>query len=202
MSEASPRPVLQLIGVLWLLALVAIIGVYYVFNFTQYMDTIPKESERNFSLTSSAFENEGVIPAAYTCDGMQMSPPLTIHGAPEGTQSYAIVMEDRDVPKSLKPDGVFLHWLIFNILPTVETMGANEVLGTEGASGNGTPDYVGPCPPPQYDPAEHRYYFDAYALDTALHLSPGADISSFRATIEGHVLAQTTLMGRYTRQEK
>ena len=122
MSEASPRPVLKLIGLLWLIALLLLIYVYYALNFTQYMDTVPKESNKNFVLASSAFDDGGLIPAQFTCDEKQISPPLSIKGAPEETKSYALIMEDRDVPKSLKPDGTFLHWVVFNIPASTNEM--------------------------------------------------------------------------------
>jgi len=154
-----------------------------------------------FALSSSAFENNGLIPSQFTCDEKQISPPLTISDAPAGTRSFVLTIEDRDVPKSLKPDGTFLHWAVFNIPPSTSEIGIGEVVGTQAASGNGVAGYVGPCPPPNYEPAEHRYYFDLYALDTTLNLSERADISALKNTMDGHVLAHTTLVGRYARRQ-
>ena len=108
-------------------------------------------------------------------------------------------MEDRDVPKNLKPDGVFLHWSVFNIPESTKEIGIGELVGVQGATGNGVAGYVGPCPPPQYEPAEHRYYIDAFALDTTLGLSEGASIDSIRTAMDGHILTHATLIGRYER---
>lgn len=196
---------MKLIGALWIIAFVVLAYVYFARDFTLFTSQFPASATSTvgvFVLTSSAFENDGSIPSVYTCDEKQISPPLSISGAPTGTQSFVLIMEDRDVPKNLKPDGVFLHWTAFNIPASTADIAAGEIVGTRGASGNGVAGYVGPCPPPNYDPAEHRYYFDLYALDTVLNLSERADISALRATMDGHVLAQTTLVGRYIRREK
>ncbi len=170
-------------------------------HFKQYLDRFPASSATtgSFSLSSSAFSEGGSIPSQYTCDAKQISPPLSIHGAPDATKSFALIVEDRDVPKNLKPDGVFLHWVMFNIPGATREIGVGEIAGSEGASGNGVAGYVGPCPPPEYDPAEHHYYFDLYALDAVLNLSQGADVSALRSTMEGHIIAHTTLTARYAR---
>ena len=99
-----------------------------------------------------------------------------------------------------KKDGTFLHWSVFNIPAETAEIGTGEIVGIEGASGNGVAGYMGPCPPSEYEPKEHRYYLDVYALDSALDVQEGAPVADIRAALEGHVLAHSTLMGRYERQ--
>lgn len=153
--------------------------------------------QQNFSLSSSAFRQNGSIPPRYTCDGEQMSPPLSIAGTPSGTLSLALIAEDPDVPKQLKPDGTFLHWLVYNIPPAVTEMLEGTQVGTQGQNGSGKPGYTGPCPPTQYEPREHRYIFMLYALDTMLNLPEGATKDQVLAAMQGHVIAETRLVGVY-----
>jgi Raf kinase inhibitor-like YbhB/YbcL family protein len=176
---------------------------YFSGHFTLFLNSVKNPDTgkaRSFVLASSAFENGESIPAEYTCDAKQISPPLTINDTPAGTKSFVLVMEDRDVPKNLKPDGVFLHWLVFDIPADTKDIGTAEIVGVQGQSGNGVAGYVGPCPPSQYNPPEHRYYFDLYALDTTLGLSEGATMETVRAAMQNRMIAHTTLMGRYLRQ--
>jgi hypothetical protein len=131
-----------------------------------------------------------------------MSPPLTIVGVPEGTESLALIMEDRDIPKNLKSDGTFLHWVVYDIAPQTREVATGQVFGTEGVNGVGTQGYMGPCPPRQYDPTEHRYYFALYALDRELGQESGFDKEALLSAMTGHIIEQTELMGRYERREK
>jgi len=130
--------------------------------------------ESLITLNSSAFENGGAIPSKYTCDGEQKNPPLSIAAAPANTKSFALIVDDPDVPKQLKPDGMFVHWVLFNIPPTTISIGEGERVGTAGQNGAGKNQYTGPCPPAQYEPSTHRYFFKIYALDTMLPLQMGA----------------------------
>jgi Raf kinase inhibitor-like YbhB/YbcL family protein len=154
----------------------------------------------NLSLTSSAFAKDASIPSKYTCDGNQVSPPLSISGVPEGTKSLALIMDDPDVPKQLHPDGVFDHWILFNIPPETSQIAEGMSVGTPGVNGRDQTAYAGPCPPPQYEPSEHRYVFILYALDAQLPLQAGATKADVLNAMQGHVLAQTQLIGRYKRQ--
>ena len=149
------------------------------------------------TLGSSAFGNGQAIPSEYTCDGDNVNPPLTIGGVPEGTRSLALVMDDPDVPKQLKPDGVFDHWTLFNISPSTREISENGSAGTAGANGSGKSEYTGPCPPPQYEPSEHRYFFRLYALDGELDLPAGASKKEGLGGMEGHIIRQTQLMCLY-----
>lgn len=207
MSEGGPtvRTTLTVIGVLWIISVLVLIYVYYARNFTQYVETAsesaPATVPGDFVLSSPAFDNGEAIPSIYTCDAKQTSPPLTIEHVPEGTQSMLLIMEDRDIPENLKADGTFLHWVVFNISPDFESAGPGEVFGTQGAVGNGAAGYMGPCPPRQYEPTEHRYYFDLYALDTTLELAEGASVHDVRAAMDTHVISHAEYMGRYDRAQ-
>lgn len=141
-------------------------------------------------LTSSAFTHEGTIPQQYTCDGSDVSPPLGIAEVPAGTMSLALVMDDPDAPR-----GTWDHWVAFNI--PVATDIAEDVgsLGKGGKNSWGRVGYGGPCPPSGI----HRYFFTVYALDTDLALQEGAGKAAVFDALKGHVLAEATLMGRYSR---
>ncbi|MDO8562112.1 MAG: YbhB/YbcL family Raf kinase inhibitor-like protein [bacterium] len=154
----------------------------------------------NLSITSTAFEENGGIPSKYTCDvSGAVSPPLAFSGVPEGAKSLALIMDDPDVPKALKPDGVFDHWVLFNISPDTKGIDEGGFAGTAGANGAGKNAYAGPCPPPQYEPKEHRYVFALYALDAMLPLKEGASKQEVLKAMEGHVIEKVQLIGRYSR---
>lgn len=149
-------------------------------------------------ITSSAFEDGGLIPAKYTCDGVDVSPPLQWDAVPEGTRSIALICDDPDAPM-----GTWVHWVLFNLpsdakelaqnIPTEETLpnGAKQGVNDFGRVG-----YGGPCPPG----GTHRYFFKIYALDTEVGLQAGADKRQLLKTMEGHILGQGQLIGKYKRQ--
>ena len=192
-------------------ALVVIAGGAYAFNrsFTQPRDTVSTQtrtgapttmSTLTLSLTSSAFAEDASIPSRFTCDGdRSVSPPLSMAGVPQGTKSLALIMDDPDVPKALYGDGVFDHWVLFNIPPETREIPEGGSAGVAGANSAGENAYTGPCPPPQYEPSEHRYVFKLYALDSELSLQAGAGKADMEKAMEGHILAQTQLVGRYKR---
>ncbi|HEC81165.1 MAG TPA: YbhB/YbcL family Raf kinase inhibitor-like protein [Thermoplasmatales archaeon] len=143
-------------------------------------------------LSSSAFENGGVIPMEYTCDGTDVSPPLNFSGTPENAESLVLIMYDPDAPS-----GTFTHWLVWNI--PVATKGFSEgekIVYPQGTNGFGVTGYRGPCPP---SGATHRYFFKIYALDTKLDLKPGATREQLENAMSGHILAEGQLMGTYSR---
>lgn len=152
------------------------------------------------TLTSSAFENGASIPSRFTCDGVQVSPPLSISGVPEDAKSLVLIMDDPDVPKALKPDGIFDHWVLFNIPPETREIPEGGFVGVSGANSAGRNTYTGPCPPPQYEPSQHRYFFKLYALDAELLLSAGASKAEVESAMQGHIMAHTELMGVYKRK--
>ncbi len=137
------------------------------------------------------------IPQHYTCDGDNVSPPLAWGNVPEQAQSLTLIAEDPDAP-----GGVFTHWLLFNIPPGVkelpEDVRRDETLpngARQGINDFGKIGYGGPCPPG----GTHRYYFKLYALDTLLDLKPGATKEQLLDAIQGHILAETEVMGKYSR---
>lgn len=159
---------------------------------------VSTHSSTPMHLSSTAFVHEGLIPAVYTCDGDNVSPPLSISGAPAEAKSLALVMDDPDVPVSLRADGLFVHWILADIAPatTMLPMGVDPAsLGTPGLNTRGNPVYTGPCPPDR----EHRYFFKLYALDTRLDLAAAPTKDEVEKAMEGHIIAETTLMGRYDR---
>ncbi len=159
---------------------------------------------KNLILTSSAFTNGGIIPAKYTCDGdSKLSPPLAISGVPEGTQSLALIMDDPDIPEVKKKEfGIeaFDHWTLFNIPPTTREIPEGGTIGTSGATTRGDLHYIGPCPPPEYEPQEHRYSFKLYALSAPLTLKTGATKKEVLAALAPFIITETELVGRYSRK--
>ena len=145
-------------------------------------------------LKSNAFENNGKIPSKHTCDGENVNPQLSISEVPENSKSLVLVMDD---PDAVKPAGkVWDHWIVFNIPPeTKEIPEAQEPQGIHGNGTGGNLNYKGPCPPD----AEHKYFFKLYALDTTLDLSEGVSKGEVEAAMQGHILEQTELTGRYER---
>lgn len=148
-------------------------------------------------LKSSAFTQGGKIPAQFSCDGEEMSPELLISGVPNGAKSLVLIMDDPDVPASVRKEQMWDHWVVFNIPPDTKRIAENtEPPGVSGKNTQGGLGYQGPCPPDR----EHRYFFKLYALDCMLDLAEGATKSEVERAIVGHILAETQLMGRYCRQ--
>jgi len=188
------------------LGILVILGVAVVnHDFTKPSDNektsaMATSTRSTLALTSTAFSPNTSIPSQYTCDGAQTSPPLSIAGAPQGTQSYALIVEDPDVPKQLMPAGVFVHWVLFNIPASITEITEGAQVGTPGANGAGKNAYTGPCPPAQYEPSEHRYIFSLYALDRSLSLKAGASKDDVVKAMQGHILGQTQLIGKYKKK--
>jgi Raf kinase inhibitor-like YbhB/YbcL family protein len=144
---------------------------------------------KKLTVKSPAFENNKLMPSKYTCDGEEVSPPLTVEGIPEKTKSLALIMEDPDAPA-----GLFIHWLVWNIPPSNEIQ-ENSVPGTEGLNTNKKNSYHGPCPPG----GTHRYYFKVYALDAHLNLGAFSDKEVLENAMQNHILAHGELIGLYRR---
>lgn len=149
------------------------------------------------NITSGAFANEAMIPSKYTCDGEDISPPLKWESAPERVKSFALISDDPDAPV-----GVWVHWVIYNIPADTHELQENFPLDAEldngtkqGKNDFGKIGYGGPCPPG----GTHRYYFKLYALDTVLDLQSGVTKADLLKAMEGHILEEAQLMGRYTR---
>lgn len=108
------------------------------------------------NLSSPAFEHNSSIPPKYTCDGANINPPLVISNVPEQTQSLVLLMDDPDVPQQLREDGMWDHWVVFNIPPSTTIISENqEPPGVLGKGTGGKLGYHGPCPPDR----QHRYFF-------------------------------------------
>ncbi|MGH7889893.1 MAG: YbhB/YbcL family Raf kinase inhibitor-like protein [Thermodesulfobacteriota bacterium] len=147
-------------------------------------------------LISSAFEEGGKIPSVYTCDGKNINPPLEIQNVKAEAKALVLIMDDPDVPSFVRKDNMWVHWVVYNMPP--ETRFIKENSKPPGIQGTGTGQerhYQGPCPPDR----EHRYYFKLYALDSPLKLQPGATKAEVEDAMEGHIIEQTQLMGRYAR---
>ena len=156
------------------------------------------EKTMDIELKSSAFEPGGMIPPKYTCDGENVSPPLSWQAPPEGTRSLALICDDPDAPM-----GTWVHWVLFNLPADTAQLTENiptsrELPGgaRQGKNDFGKIGYGGPCPPS----GTHRYFFKIYALDTPLQLQPGATKSQLLKAMEGHIIARGQLMGRYKRR--
>ncbi len=151
-------------------------------------------------LTSTAFEHAGKIPGKYTCDEDNTNPPLVIGGVPANAKSLALIMDDPDIPNFVKERNnieVWDHWIVFNIPPdTKELAEGQRPPGIQGKNTGGKNAYSGPCPPDR----EHRYFFKLYALDTMLNLPEGISKKQVEEAMQGHIIAQVELMGRYERQ--
>lgn len=158
---------------------------------TPKQSTMPLQKTSQLTLRSPAFPHEGLIPAKYTCDGDDVSPPLAVDGLPAGTVSLVLIADDPDAP-----GGTWDHWVAFNVPPTTSRIGEGEKpQGTAGKNSWGLAGYGGPCPPS----GEHRYLFRLYALDTSLRIGAGAAKAAVLEAMQGHVLESSTLMGRYAR---
>lgn len=145
-----------------------------------------------FTLTSGAFENGQEIARRHTCEGDDLSPPLGWSGAPDGTRSLALIVDDPDAPV-----GTFTHWLAWAIEPASGGLGEGDAAPVEGRNDFGSVGYRGPCPPPGHGP--HRYFFRLHSLDAELELEAGAGRQDLERALEGHVLGVAELMGRYER---
>jgi len=149
------------------------------------------------NIKSPAFVPGGKIPGKYTCDGMDISLPLTWTSGPEGTKTFALICDDPDAPM-----GTWVHWVLFNLPAHITELRENVPPEKELESGakQGMNDfrkigYGGPCPPG----GTHRYFFKLYALDDEINLEAGATKAELLKAMEGHILAEGQLMGRYER---
>ena len=151
----------------------------------------------NMTIESSAFVDDGKIPSTYTCDGKNINPEILIAGVPEDAVSLVLIVYDPDVPKSIRADGIWTHWLVWNILADTKKISeGEEPPGVVGENTGGEFGYQGPCPPS----GEHRYFFKLYALDSRLNLSEeGTTKNDIEEEISNHIIAQSELVGRYSR---
>lgn len=153
------------------------------------------------SIMSPSFMQGSEIPARHTCDGLNISPPIMWAGLPPGTKSLALIVDDPDAPDPAAPQMTWVHWLLYNIPANTSELtesGAGENLpsGTlQGVNDWHRTSYAGPCPPI----GRHRYFFKLYALDSVLPDLKKPTKASLENAMQGHVLAQSSLMGVYRR---
>jgi Raf kinase inhibitor-like YbhB/YbcL family protein len=155
-----------------------------------------------FALRSTAFHDGAEIPTLYTCEGADVSPPLTWDGAPNGTQSFVLVVDDPDAPDPRAPRTTWVHWVVVDLpgasrsLP--EGIGAGALPGgaRHGTNDWRRRDYGGPCPPV----GRHRYFHKLYALDTKLPDLAAPSKQELERRIAGHVLARAELVGTYEKR--
>lgn len=152
----------------------------------------------SFQLVSPAFTESGNIPTKYTCEGEDTSPPLSWSGAPAGTRSFALIVDDPDAPDPAAPKMTYVHWVAYNIPASVTELAEGAGKGAmPPGTGPGVNDwkksgYGGPCPPI----GRHRYFFKLSALDTTLDLSDPTK-PDLEAAMKGHVLGTAQLIGTY-----
>lgn len=181
-----------------------LLTVFFVLSFAAVCDSAGREKKpasakggAAMKLSSSAFNEGAMIPATYTCDGVNISPPLQWSDAPAAVKSFALICDDPDAPM-----GTWVHWVVYNIPPTVselpEKVPASDTLadGTrQGINDFRKTGYGGPCPPG----GTHRYFFKLYALDALLPVEPGMTKAKLLKAMEGHILAEAQVTGKYKR---
>lgn len=144
-------------------------------------------------MTSPVFENNGNIPAKYTCDGKDVNPPLLIENVPANTKSLALIVDDPDAPR-----GTWVHWVVWNIDPQTGEIKEDSVPknAKQGMNDFRKKDYGGPCPPS----GTHRYFFKLYALDTVLTIGQDSTKADLEKAMKGHILEEGSLIGLYKRK--
>lgn len=149
-------------------------------------------------LTSSAFENGDTIPTRFTCEGDDVSPPLSWEGVPDKTEVLALVVDDPDA------SGIFTHWVIYNLPLLPPGLEEDASLSDrfsgglrEGFNNFGNQGYSGPCPP--HGDSPHRYKFRLFALAEELNLTGRVTRGQLMDAMDGKILEEAVLMGRYGR---
>ena len=156
------------------------------------------------TLRSSSFAANGDIPAKYTCEGGDTSPPLAWSDAPPGTKSFALIVDDPDAPEPKAPKMTWVHWVLYDIpasasaLPEGAARGGLPAGTRAGVNDWKRPDYGGPCPPI----GRHRYFFKLYALDTLLPDLGSPAKAQLERAMEGHVLGSAELIGTYEKAKR
>ena len=154
-------------------------------------------------ITSTAFASGRAIPSLYTCQGKDISPPLTWTDGPAGTKSFALIVDDPDAPDPAAPSTTWVHWVLYNVdskaraLPQGVLQSALPTGTREGTNDWGRTGYGGPCPPI----GRHRYFHKLYALDTLLPDLKRPTKAALEKAMQGHILAQAQLVGTYQKSE-
>ncbi len=175
----------------------AFLQVFYVSCITNL--AVAEEETMTLSITSTAFEEGGSIPAVYTCEGDDISPPLSFSGVPELAQTLVLIIDDPDAPDPKAPRTTWVHWVFYNIPVAVSGMAEDTARhglppgASEGKNDWGRIGYGGPCPPI----GRHRYFHKLYALDVKLPDLQAPTKAELERAMQGHVLATASLIGTY-----
>jgi len=152
-------------------------------------------------ITSPSFMHGREIPARHTCDGLNVSPPLSWTGVPAGTKSLALIVDDPDAPDPNAPRMTWVHWVLYNIPPSASGLPENAMMDVlpsgalQGMNDWKHLGYEGACPPI----GTHRYYHKLYALDVVLPDLRFPAKAALEKAMQGHILARAELVGRYQR---
>lgn len=176
-----------------------IVAIYFVIRYTDFQqtpvkhETIPTE-KISMKITSPAFGNNQRLPARYTCNGEGINPPLKFSGVPPETQSLVLIADDPDAVS-----GTWVHWIIYNIDPSVREVSENSVpaSGIQGSNSSGKPNYGSPCPPS----GTHRYFFKLYALNKTLTIQGEANMETIQNAMKNSIISQAELIGLYSQQK-
>jgi Raf kinase inhibitor-like YbhB/YbcL family protein len=159
--------------------------------------TVSARGEGNMRIVSSAFNHDSAIPPIYTCEGKDISPPISWSEVPPGTKSLVLIVDDPDAPDPAAPKMTWVHWVLYNLPPTsdglqqaVKTLPAGTKEGMNDWKRTG---YGGPCPPI----GRHRYFHKLYALDTVLPDLKQPTKAKLEDAMKGHILSEARLMGTY-----
>lgn len=148
--------------------------------------------QKPFTVKSPDFADNNYIQFKFTCDGKNMSPGLVLENIPSDAKSIALIMDDTD-----SPNGEFVHWVMWN-MPVNAKIAENKAVGTVGKNSHGENKYFGPCPPN----GMHTYHFKVYALNSLLDIPSGSGKAELLKAMEGHILEQAALKGRYARKSE
>ncbi|HYW92106.1 MAG TPA: YbhB/YbcL family Raf kinase inhibitor-like protein [Gammaproteobacteria bacterium] len=151
----------------------------------------------DMQVTSSSFDSHGKIPAKYTGEGADVSPALGWSGAPDGTQSFAVICHDPDAPLVSPGTYGFVHWVLYNLPASTTSLAEGTEEGTTGKTDFGKTGYGGPMPPEGH--GTHHYFFWVLALDRNPQLEPGLTLWQFLEKVEPHVLGMNRIVGTYKR---
>ena len=159
-------------------------------NATEHTDATRAVDFKQLKISSPAFQHEKMIPQRYSCDGVNISPPLDIEHIPEEAKSLVLIVDDPDAPIA-----TWVHCIVWNI-PVTHHIKENEIHGLQGLNDFQQHHYGGPCPPS----GTHRYFFKVYALDALLDLPSTTKITELERAMSEHIIAYGELIGLYKRQ--
>jgi len=159
--------------------------------------------EARMQITSSSFTHQGAIPAKYTCEGSDTSPPLAWTGVPSSAKSLALIVDDPDAPDPKAPKMTWVHWVLYDVPPATSSLAEGGSRSLPSGTRDGLNDwkktgYGGPCPPI----GRHRYFFKLYALDTVLPDLRNPSKAELLKAMEGHVVGTAELVGTYQKGQK